>query len=125
MIYNYHQSNGPLIKIGWCTLNWAFMLLVDNFPNLIAWKEAWATPGSVIKNANGVAVLPEDMETIITLRQGDRAYLINALEHGDFLTRDKIVEGNHNLIRRIIGIQDGEYRCVGNEDCYDLAKLRV
>ena len=120
MIYNYHQSNGPLIKIGWCTLNWAFMLLVDNFPNLIAWKEAWATPGSVIKNANGVAVLPEDMETIITLRQGDRAYLVEALANGDFLGRNYITEGPHSLVRRKIDAIDGSYTCVGNEDCWDL-----
>lgn len=124
MIYNYHPANGPLIKIGWCTPNWAFMLLVDRFLNLVAWKEAWEIPGSYIKNDNGRTILVEDMETIITLRQGDRNYLVEALANGDFLGRDCITEGPHNLVRRKIGAQDGSYTCVGNEDCYDLAKLR-
>ena len=111
---NQYLVNGSLIGVD-VGMNYAFMLCVNNVPDLISWKEQFNKHGSYIKNTYGQTIPSEDMESIITLRSGRE----NIICSSDLYT------GNHNLIHRKISGYWDIFRCVGNEDCYDLYRSRV
>lgn len=99
--------------IGIARDNWAFCLYVDNVKDLPAWKEKFKIPGSRIENSSGDIVSPEEMEMIITFRRATAAYS----------GQPSTIEGPHGLIRRRIGREVPESKCIANEDCWDLCLM--
>lgn len=112
--------------------NWAFLLCVDEVPDLIAWKKEFSILGSKIiytnrYSASSYTILPEELETLITFRRCVR-------QENMF---GNLFIGTHNLIHRRVGMQGctsfilpGEfvarhttnYVCVSNEDCWDICR---
>ena len=115
MKYYYVPDNGPNLYIGLDNPGWMFFLCADVFPNLIAWKKQFSIPGSSIANYNGDIIAPEEMEMIITVRNG-----VSRLFSDHELQISSLSLGPHNLIRRDIGRVVPNSRCIGNEDCWDL-----
>lgn len=116
MRYYYFQDpylvRGSLIGVD-VGVEYAFMLVVDKVPDLVSWKEQFNIPGSFIRTTFGKTISLEDMESIITLRSNQGNRLVG-LVGSDFYT------GNHNLIHRKVPGYWDVFRCVGNDDCYDL-----
>ena len=113
MTYFYYRNpEVPRLEIGCDSPGWAFALVVDNVPGLEAWKKAWEIPGSVIKDSSGKTISPDEMEMIITFRDG------NNLCHRRIHSCHFI--GSHNLIHQIIGTRTWGYECLANKDCYDI-----
>lgn len=111
MKYHYHIKNEKF-HIGESVDEWAFSLVIDIFPNLQAWKEAFRVPGAIIKDSNHKIISPDDMEMIITLRE-HQGRLENRFGERAFF-------GQHGLLCIKVGSVLGGYRCVANEGCWDL-----
>ena len=115
MRYYYIDPSSFPLFIGICHYGWAFLLCVKEVPDLIAWKEKFKTPGSRIESSSGDVISPEEMEIIITMRNGSPDVLCDALRRWVDLT-----EGPHGLVRRAVGRTVSNSECIANEDCWDL-----
>ena len=123
--YYYHQRDlNRTFAIGNSTNGWAFSLVVNVYPSLLHWKEAWRIPGSYISLDFGRRIKPEEMETIITFRKGNPSSLMVALSNRDSFHGPHDLAchfiGSHNLIHQIVGTRAWGYECLANKDCYDI-----
>lgn len=119
----YYCTKKPFSKrlIGSSNFGWAFLLVVDWVPDLIAWKEKFNEPGSYIKNEEGISISIEDMVMFITFREGVDADVTNrALQH----FRGRVFVGTHNLVHIIAGETTFGYSGIANEDCWDLCRYK-
>lgn len=122
MRYYYYKTKTTCFStlIGDDKDRWAFFLCVNKFPNLVAWKEMFKIPGSIIKDEYGNVISPDDMEMIITMKNNPYQNIDNLLvsfHHRSF-------KGTHNLVHIIVGETVFECTCVRNEDCWDLCTYR-
>ena len=122
----FHHYKDRVRKIGVDVYpRMAFLLLAHEVPNLVEWKKEFSIPGSWILDSHGNIVSPDEMEMIITVRSG---------EPSNHPFRDNIYIGTHGLRHRRVGMlghvgysfdhRDFYYRCIANEDCWDLCVPR-
>ena len=118
--YYYKTKSSRSILVGDDKDRWAFFLCVNKFPNLVAWKEMFKIPGSIIKDELRKVISPDEMEMIITMKNNPYQNIDNLLisfHHRSF-------KGTHNLAHIIVGETVFTYTCIGNEDCWDLCTYR-
>ena len=115
MLY-YYIKDHEWITVGEHIDNWAFSLIIDEFPNLQAWKEAFRVRGAVITDESNTIISPDDMEAIITFREG------NIVLARDYISKygDRVFQGPHNLVCARVGETFGDLKCIANEGCWDL-----
>ena len=113
----FYYFNGEKWLIGSSHNNWAFFLMINKVRDLVEWKKLFAKPGSYIKNANGITISPDEMEMIITARNGN---IVQSRANIRSYGSNRVFTGNHDLSHITPECCLGCVRCVANEDCWDL-----
>lgn len=115
--YHIYNDRSRLIGID-VSPEWAFFLCVDEVPDLAAWKKEFEIPGSKIIDCDDLVILQESLEMIITVRSG----------HGPRDSGHRLIHRPLRVSRQIDQYRDStshtaktlNYRCIRNEDCWDL-----
>lgn len=111
-----HQED-PL-HIGKSSFGWCFSLHAipeEGLDTLDAWKDAWATEGTSIRDEYGDAVTPDEMYRVVTERGKDD--LPTMRHEAGFLRQNHAVDGPRGLLRHKL---DGKHCVANGEGTWDL-----